>query len=204
MKKFISVCILSLILGMTYQYAKMVRVYQPDFIMQLPMQSDIYFLQITPDQIRSRMQNAVREMIKQNMPEIEVSQDSIVEVKIHNAEEYRAFVCCLEKYRNYGVLWLNLTETDTVVYLDEILAYHNFEILTIQYGGTISVRNMENLNANPLRNIEMYHPCAIEENLLSQMSNLQDVVICFDSRYTGVLPAKELLQNTDCRKIVMI
>ena len=175
-----------------------------DFTMQLSVQSGIHFLWTTPNQIKSRIWGAYAEIKYRNMPEIEVSQSTIVIVKIHNAEEYRAFVGCLDEYTDYGVLWLELAETDTVIYLDEILAYHNFHILTIQSGGTIAVRNIENLNANPLRDIKLYHPYAIEENVLGQMSNLEYITICLNSCYTGILPAKELLYNTNCGNINMI
>lgn len=156
-----------------------------------------------PDRIGRRVQEAVAEKISRNMPEIEVSQDSFVYVTIHNEEEYRAFVNCLEEYVDCYSLTLFLKETDTVIYLDEILSYHNFEFLRIMQGGTISARNMEALNISPLRDIELYHPYAIEEDMLSRMSNLQDIIIHFNSWYSGVLPAKELLHNTDCSKIVM-
>ena len=39
--------------------------------------------------------------------------------------------------------------------------------------------------------------------MLSRMSNLQNIIIYFNSWYSGVLPAKELLHNTYCSKIVM-
>lgn len=156
-----------------------------------------------PDRIGRRVQEAVAEKISRNMPEIEVSQDSFVYVTIHNEAEYRAFVNCLEEYVDCYSLTLFLKETDTVIYLDEILSYHNFKFLRITHGGTISARNMEALNTNPLWDIELNHPYAIEEDMLSRMPNLQDIIIHFNSWYSGVLPAKELLHNTDCSKIVM-
>ncbi len=165
------------------------------------IRSGIYLA--APDRIGRRVQEAVAEKISRNMPEIEVSQDSFVYVTIHNEAEYRAFVNCLEEYVDCYSLTLFLKETDTVIYLDEILAYQNFEFLRIMHGGTISARNMEALNTSPLRKIELYHPYAIEEDMLSRMPNLQDIIIRFNSWYSGVLPANELLNNTDCSKIVM-
>ncbi len=141
-----------------------------------------------------------------NMPEIEVTVSgdySFLDVTIHNEEEYQAFVDCLEDYTESVSLTLFLEETDTVIYLDDILVYQNFEFLDIKYGGTISARNMEVLNESPVRDIELYHPYAIEEDVLSQMSNLEYVTIRIDSQYNGALPAKELLQNTDCTSIVV-
>lgn len=138
-----------------------------------------------------------------NMPEIEASQDCIVKAIIQNAEEYQALVGCLEEYMDYSVLLLELAETDTVIYLDEILAYENFHILSIKNGGAISARNMEILNESPVRDIELYHTYSIEENILSQMPNLQYITIHINSWYSGVLSAKELLQNTDCISIVV-
>ncbi|MCM1232907.1 MAG: hypothetical protein NC489_22505 [Ruminococcus flavefaciens] len=140
----------------------------------------------------------------QNLPEIEVSQDSIVKVKLQSMEEYQAFVGCLEEYQDYGVLRMDLAETDTVIYLDEILAYGNFKILRIKNGGTVLVRDIETLKENPVRDIELYHPYAIEENILDQIHTLQDITIRINSWYTGVLPAKELLYDTDCNNIVLI
>lgn len=139
-----------------------------------------------------------------NMPEIEVSRDSsFLDVTIHNEEEYQAFVDCLENYTECFSITLFLKETDTVIYLDDILAYQNFTFLKIKYGGTISARNMEIINESPVRDIELYHPYAIEENVLSQMPNLENITIRIDCQYNGALPAKELLQNTDCASIVV-
>ena len=139
-----------------------------------------------------------------NMPEIEVSHDFFsMKVTIQNEEEYQAFVDCLEEYTESVSLTLNLKETDTVIYLDDILAYQNFLFLTINKGGTISAMNMKILSESPVRDIELYHPYAIEENVLSQMPNLENITIRIDSQYNGALPAKELLQNTDCASIVV-
>ncbi|MDE5599075.1 MAG: hypothetical protein K2J04_14765, partial [Lachnospiraceae bacterium] len=123
---------------------------------------------------------------KPNMPEIEVSRDSsFLYVTIHNEKEYQAFVDCLENYTECFSITLFLEETDTVIYLDDILAYQNFTFLDIKYGGTISARDIEILNESPVRDIELYHPYAIEENVLSQMLNLQYITIRVDSQYNG-------------------
>ena len=108
-----------------------------------------------------------------NMPEIEVSRDSFsMKVKIHNENEYQAFVDCLEEYTESVSLTLFLEETDTVIYLDDMLTYQNFTFLKVYHGGTISARNMEILNDSPVRDIELRHIYAIGEDVLSQMSNL--------------------------------
>lgn len=176
-----------------------------DYAMQLNVQSGVHLLQITLNQMKSHIQEANEEIKNRNMPEIEVSRDScFIKAKIHNEEEYQAFVDCLEEYTESFSLTLYLEETDTVIYLDDILAYQNFEFLDIYYGGTISARNIEILNTSPVRDIELHHPYAIEKNILSQMSNLQYITIRIDSQYNGALPAKELLQNTDCASVVVI
>ena len=176
-----------------------------DYVLQLPVQSGTHFLQSSINQIKSCIQEAAAENKNRNMPEIRVSEgSSIIKVIIHNEEEYQAFVDCLEEYMDYRTLSLDLAETDTVIYLDEILAYHNFEYLNIFYGGTISALDIENLNACPLREIELYHIYSIEENILSRIPVLQNIEIFLDSGYAGVLPTKELIHNTDCDNIAMI
>ena len=119
-----------------------------------------------------------------NMPEIEVSRDSsFLDVTIHNEEEYQAFVDCLENYTEFFSITLFLKETDTVIYLDDILAYQNFTFLKINYGGTISARNMEIINESPVRDIELYHPYAIEENVLHrQRLHRADRALCHRGR----------------------
>lgn len=175
-----------------------------DYAMQLNVQSGIHFLQITLNQMKSHIQEANEEIKNRNMPEIEVSRDScFIKAKIHNEEEYQAFVDCLEEYTESFSLTLYLEETDTVIYLDDILAYKNFEFLDIYYGGIISARNTEILNTSHVRHMELYHPYEIEENILIQMPSLQYITIRFNNWYAGVLPAKELLRNTDCTSIVV-
>lgn len=132
------------------------------------------------------------------------SSADIVSVDIHGEGEYRAFVNSLEKYRDCFELRLDMKETDTVVYLDEILAYHNFSYLSIFSGGVIAVRNMDNLKETPLEVLELNRVHAIEENVVSQLPAWRDVEIRLDSDYTGVFPAKDLAHNTNCANIAMI
>lgn len=140
-----------------------------------------------------------------NVPKNTASEtSSYVKVEIHNEEEYRGFVSSLEEYLDRHFLILDMQETDTVIYLDEILAYHNFRSLSISCGGIISAQNIDNLQENPLEEIDLYHTYAIEENILSQMPALQNIEIWLNSGYIGVMPAKELIHNTDCNNIAMI
>ena len=176
-----------------------------DYVLQLPVQSGTHFLQSSINQIKSCIQEAAAENKNRNMPEIRTSEgSSIIKVIIHNEEEYQAFVDCLEEYMDRSILILDMQETPTVVYLDEILAYHNFWDLSIYCGGIISARDIGNLKENPLEAIDLYHTYTIEENILSQMPALKNIEICLNSDYTGVLPAKELIHNTDCGNIAMI
>lgn len=139
-----------------------------------------------------------------NTPQNKASGSSIVNVEIHNEGEYRGFVASLEEYMDCPILILDMQATDTVIYLDEILAYQNFHYLTITNGGTISARNMEILNESSVRDIKLDYIYVIEENILSQMPALQHMEIWLNSDYTGVLPAKELIHNTNCDDIAMI
>ena len=174
---------------------------------KLSVLPDTRFLRTSINQVNSSMQGTIEENKKRNMPEIEVSKSgdsSFLKVKIHNEKEYRIFVECLEDYTECCGITLNLEETDTVIYLDDILAYQNFKFITINYGGTISARNMEVLSESLVKDIELHHPYTIEENVLSQMPALQYITIRIDGQYNGAVPAKELLQNTNCVSIVVI
>lgn len=129
---------------------------------------------------------------------------SIVNVDINGEGEYRAFVGSLEEYRDRSILILNMQKTDTVIYLDEILAYHNFNSLTISSGGVISVRNMDEFKEDSLHELELHHIYAIEENIIDAMPALRKVEIRLNGDYSGVFPAKELVHNTNCPNIAMI
>lgn len=156
-----------------------------------------------PEEVEEPSVEGSTSKIPKNVELIGSSAD-IVSVDIHGEGEYRAFVNSLEKYRDCFELRLDMKETDTVVYLDEILAYHNFSYLSIFSGGVIAVRNMDNLKETPLEVLELNRIHAIEENVVSQLPAWRDVEIRLDSDYTGVFPAKKLAHNTNCANIAMI
>lgn len=144
----------------------------------------------------------------QDMPEINIVNVSIVEVKIKNKEEYEGFVSRLGEFTGCHRLWIDLEETDTTIYLDEILTYNNFDDVMIENGGIISVKNMENFTYS-MKEIGLRHVFSIDEGVLSRIisSNMDDQAefrIELDNRYFGKLPIEKLLNDQDCTDVILI
>ena len=138
----------------------------------------------------------------------DIPDDEILRIAIHNKEEYEEFISSLEEYATYSSLQLYLGETDTTIYLDEILAYQNFQKLYVEKGGIISFKNTQSLTY-PIRRLELSHVYAIEEDVLSCiMSGVsqapQKIVIELDNRNLDKLPIEELLGYDDCGDIALI
>ena len=117
----------------------------------------------------------VREEVEniEDMPEIEIVNINILEVKIKNEGEYEGFVSRLKEFTHCHSLWMDIEETDTTIYLDEILTYNNFDDVMIKNGGNISVRNMEDFT-DSMTAVSLRHVFSIDEGLLSHIisSNL--------------------------------
>ena len=138
----------------------------------------------------------------------DIPNNGILEIKIHNQEEYQRFVSHLEDKTAYDHLWLDLFGTDTTVYLDELLAYQNFEYLRIKNGGTISYKDSRILTYS-IRSIDLDHVFAIEEGLFDHIMSGDsyvgaDITIEMDNRYSGELPIEELLVYQDCTSIILV
>lgn len=138
----------------------------------------------------------------------DIPDDEILRIAIHNKEEYEEFISSLEEYATYSRLQLYLGETDTTIYLDEILAYQNFQQLYVEKGGIISFKNTQSLTY-PIRRLELSHVYAIEEDVLSHiMSGVsqapQKIVIELDNRNLDKLPIEKLLGYDDCGDIALI
>lgn len=140
----------------------------------------------------------------QSTLEIDVLQDSIIKVKVYNQEDYSIFLKQLENYNNYHLLYLDLCDTDTVIYLDELLQYQNFGYLQIENGGIICTKDTISLETSSLWEIELCHISMIQENLLNQLGSIKQIRILLDNRYTGRLPTVELINNTVCENIVLM
>ena len=144
----------------------------------------------------------------QDMPEINIVNVSIVEVKIKNKEEYEGFVSRLGEFVHYNMLRVDLEETDTTIYLDEILDCQNFELVQIRNGGRISVKDMQDFTY-PMVEIALYHIFAVEEDVVkclvsSDTYSLKVLAIELDNRYSGKLPIEELLNFQDCTDVILI
>lgn len=138
----------------------------------------------------------------------DIPDDEILRIAIHNKEEYEEFISSLEEYATYSSLQLYLGETDTTIYLDEILAYQNFQQLYVEKGGIISFKNTQSLTY-PIRRLELSHVYAIEEDVLGCiMSGVsqapQKIVIELDNRNLDKLPIEKLLGYDDCGDIALI
>ena len=138
----------------------------------------------------------------------DIPDDGVLRIAIHNKEEYEEFISSLEEYATYSSLQLYLGETDTTIYLDEILAYQNYQQLYVENGGIISFKNTQILTY-PIQTIELSHVYALEEDMLSHiMSGVsqtpQKIVIELDNRNLDKLPIEELLCYDDCGDIALI
>ena len=138
----------------------------------------------------------------------DIPDNGILTVKIHTQAEYQRFISHLQEKTGYRQLWLNLSDASITVYLDEVLAYQNFERLRIKNGGTISFKNTQILTY-PIRSIELDHVLGIEEGLFKHIisgdSYVQtDITIELDNRYSGALPIEELLNYGECRDVMMV
>ena len=139
-----------------------------------------------------------------NMPMVEVYDSGDLSVEIQSQEEYAAWVSQLGNYRSSYKLYMDMNETDVIIYLDELLAFGNFKTLKINDGGIISAKDISAVNMDMLERIEFYRIHSIDEGLISHIPRQTKLWIDMDGHYKGTSPELELLLGTDCQNIMMV
>ena len=140
----------------------------------------------------------------QSVLQVELSEEFSVRVKIENEDMYKKLINQLECYTDYSALYLDLSETDTTIFLDEILVYSNFEYIDIKNGGVIAVRNRDEFARQTMRSLNLYHISAIEEGVLENISVAKEIRIDLNERYMGPFALIELLFNSECTDIAVL
>lgn len=141
--------------------------------------------------------------IVSNMPLTEVYPDGTVSVEMRYQKQYTAWIRQLENYTDCIELHLDMQGTDVTVYLDEILAYGNFKYLTIENGGTISIKDSSAMDISTLEKIVFDQVFAIDERSIACMPKQVVMRIQINDQYKGIAPAAELLLETDCQNAAL-
>ena len=193
-KRLINICIIGILVCGIYKYGQSAEI------------SPIAELVVDMEAVTVPIMNI--KSVATEYTEDKTSSDDYLTVKIQTQEEYERFIRRLEEFTGRDSLSMNLGETDTTIYLDEILAYQNFEWLYVRNGGTISFKDTQILTY-PIRSIELDHVLGIEEGLFKHIISGDSYVqygirIELDNRYSGKLPIEELLNYKDCRDVMLV
>lgn len=138
-------------------------------------------------------------------PEIKADNPPVehISVSIHNEEEYQAFVRQLEASSGCQSLYLDMEDSETAVYLDDLMACPGLTYLRIDSGGRITARDVESLDTSALYVLVLQSVLAVEEDILRHIT-AQSLYIELDSCYEGVVPTGELLDNTVCENLILV
>ncbi|MDE5698379.1 MAG: hypothetical protein K2I96_13380 [Lachnospiraceae bacterium] len=166
--------------------------------------SGIIGLHREPETIVIDLSEWPQQEIISSMPEIKQYDHGGLKVEIQSQEEYAAWISQLENFRSYDQLYMYMKETDVVIYLDEILVYGNFKILTINNGGKILARDISEINMDMLERIEFNNIHSIDKGLISCIPRQTKLWIDMDEYYEGEPPELELLLGIDCQNIMMV
>lgn len=122
---------------------------------------------------------------QESRPEIVLSGDSILEVKIYNQESYETFIKQIEEYKDYSILYVDLLGSNTIVYLDEILSQNNFVIAEISNGGVLSAKDIEVCKETNLRDLDLKYMFQIDNCVLNLFDSLKKVLVWTDPSFEG-------------------
>ena len=141
----------------------------------------------------------------QGIPGITIASPYSISVCIQNKAEYETFISRLAQYSDCTILWMDLSGTNTIVYMDEILKYDNFEYVHIKNGGIISVRDMDRFRCT-LSGIELEYVSVIKEGVLSHItfdheSGEDQILVTLNNHYLGKPPTGEVLNDVDCTNV---
>lgn len=166
--------------------------------------SSIIGLQPEPETVVIDLSEWPQQEIIPTMPEIIQYDHGGLSVEIQSQEEYAEWISQLENYSGFDQLYIYMKETDVVIYLDEILMYGNFKMLTINNGGKISVKDISKINMDMLERIEFNKIHSIDKGLISCIPGQAKLWIDMDEHYEGEPPESELLSGIDCQNIMMV
>ena len=165
--------------------------------------STVIGLHREPETVVTDLSEWPQQKIIPNMPEIIQYDNGDLSVEIQTQEEYAALISQLEKYQSSSYLDIQINEKDVTIYLDEILAYGNFQILRISDGGMISAKNIDAVNMDMLERIELVQIVSIDEGLISHIPDQTELRIDMGEKYSGISPELELLLDTGCQNIMV-
>lgn len=140
-------------------------------------------------------------------PEIKADDPPVehMSVSIHNEEEYQAFVRQLEASSGCQDLYLDMEDSETEVYLDDLMAAcPGLTYLRIESGGRIAARDAESLDTCALYVLVLKSVLAVEEDILRHIPVRETLYIEMDGSYEGVVPTGELLDNTVCEDLILV
>ena len=129
-----------------------------------------------------------------------VKEGGIVEANIKNNIEYEAFIEWLNMGGEYSSLFLNLKNTYTAIYLDQIVENTNITYVSVRQGGEIMCNNLDILKEKHMEGIFFYHIYGMQEGIIENFGKIDRLNIMLKSTYTGYIPIEELLLHLDCEK----
>lgn len=126
---------------------------------------------------------------------IEVSDEYFLTVQINSSSAYEKFLSQIENYRNCFSLYMDLMGTDTEIYLDELLALDNFQLVTIVNGGSITLKDKEMAGINSLSDLVLNHINRIDDDALENFMNesgCENLFIRYDNFVNDEIWLKEV------------
>lgn len=140
-----------------------------------------------PETVLADLSEWPQQEIIPNMPEIIQYCDGGIGVDICSPEEYTALISQLEKYQGGSYLDIRINEKDVTIYLDELLAYNNFQSLRISNGGTISAKDIDAVNMDMLERIELVQIVSIDKGLISHVPDQTELRIDMGEKYRPLI-----------------
>ena len=76
--------------------------------------------------------------------------------------------------------------------------------MIIENGGIVTAKNIELLQISSLKSISLEYVSQIENEVISNFTNLDDIEIRINNQYVGNLPIEEMLNNNTCKNVIIL
>lgn len=139
--------------------------------------------------------------VPQNSLKIKIQQNNI-KANIQNSKDYQAVLKYLEKLKNIHAIYLDLCNTNTVIYLDELLKNQTIGYLDIKNGGNICIKDQTFLKTSSIYHINLRYVFEIQKNLFDAWNGLE-ICIQLNNQYTGIFPTIDFINNITCENIAL-
>ncbi len=129
-----------------------------------------------------------------------ISGEELIDDNCENSTIDTTYIKWLNTEEEGSSIFLNMENTDTCIYLDQLIHDYNLAYIDTIQGGKIICNEINILKERPMEKISFSGIHGIEEGVIKGFSEIDNLKIELKSTYTDYIPVEEVLFHQGCSK----